>query len=112
MQTDIFPEMNTPGGGRIASPKLRQSLEQCEDFAGLEENTNRYDLLLLVKRAGKSAGFSPRMIALLDYYMSFTRDIDWEEGSRPIVFQLGPLSRVGLLFWQELGPLPFSQATQ
>lgn len=27
------------------------------------------------------------MIALLDYYMSFTRDIDWEEGSRPIVYQ-------------------------
>lgn len=87
MQTQIFPEMTTPGGGRIASPKLRQSLEQCEDFAGLEENISRYNLLLLVKRAGKSAGFSPRMIALLDYYMSFTRDIDWEEGSRPIVYQ-------------------------
>lgn len=79
--------MTTPGGGRIASPKLRHSLEQCEDFEGLEENINRYDLLLLVKRAGKKAGFSPRMIALLDYYMSFTRDIDWEEGSRPIVYQ-------------------------
>lgn len=87
MQTHIFQEMNTPPGGRIASPKLRQSIEQCEDFAGLEENVNRYDLLLLVKRAGKTAGFSPRMIALLDYYMSFTRDIDWEEGSRPIVYQ-------------------------
>ncbi len=87
MQTQIFSEMTTPGGGRIASPKLRQSLEQCEDFAGLEENISRYNLLLLVKRAGKSAGFSPRMIALLDYYMSFTRDIDWEEGSRPIVYQ-------------------------
>jgi replication initiation protein RepC len=87
MQTHIIPEMTTPGGGRIASPKLRQSLEQCEDFAGLEEKVSRYDLLLLVKRAGKSAGFSPRMIALLDYYMSFTRDIDWEEGSRPIVYQ-------------------------
>jgi len=87
MQTHILPEMTTPGGGRIASPKLRHSLEQCEDFEGLEENVNRYDLLLLVKRAGKRAGFSPRMIALLDYYMSFTRDIDWEEGSRPIVYQ-------------------------
>ena len=87
MQTHIFPEMTTPGGGRIASPKLRQSIEQCEDFAGLEENVNRYDLLLLVKRAGKAAGFSPRMITLLDYYMSFTRDTDWEEGGRPIVYQ-------------------------
>jgi len=27
------------------------------------------------------------MITLLDYYMSFTRDIDWEEGGRPIVYQ-------------------------
>ncbi len=87
MQTHISPEMTTPGGGRIASPKLRHSLEQCEDFEGLEEKVSRYDLLLLVKRAGKKAGFSPRMIALLDYYMSFTRDIDWEEGSRPIVYQ-------------------------
>ena len=83
----ISPEMTTPGGGRIASPKLRHSLEQCEDFEGLEEKVSRYDLLLLVKRAGKKAGFSPRMIALLDYYMSFTRDIDWEEGSCPIVYQ-------------------------
>lgn len=24
---------------------------------------------------------------LLDYYMSFTRDIDWEEGSSPIIYQ-------------------------
>lgn len=75
------------GGGRISSPKLRASLEQSEEFFGLEENTNRYDLLLLVKKAGKAAGFTPRMIELLDYYMAFTRDIDWEEGSSPIVYQ-------------------------
>ena len=87
MQTHIFPELNKGGGGRIASPKLRETQEQCEDFAGLEEGVNRYDLLLLVKRAGKAAGFSPRMISLLDYYMAFTRDIDWEEGSRPIVYK-------------------------
>ena len=74
-------------GGRIASPKLREAIELCEDFTGLEEGVNRYDLLLLVKRAGRIAGFSPRMIALLDYYMAFTRDIDWEEGSRPIVYK-------------------------
>lgn len=87
MQIDITHKINIPGGGRIASPKLRHSLEQCEDFNGLEENANRYDLLLLVKRVGKAAGFSPRMITLLDYYMSFTRDIDWEEGGHPIVYQ-------------------------
>ena len=87
MQSDISHQIQSPGGGRIASPKLRHSLEQCEEFDGLDKNVNRYDLLLLVKRVGKAAGFTPRMIALLDYYMSFTRDIDWEEGGRPIVYQ-------------------------
>lgn len=75
------------GGGRIASPDYRHSRAQSDDFRGLERNTNRYDLLLLVKRVGKLAGFTPRMIHLLDYYLAFTRDIDWEEGSRPIVYQ-------------------------
>ena len=75
------------GGGRIASPQYRQALAYCDDFAGLEADANRYELLLLVKRAGKAAGFTSRMIQLLDYYMAFTRDCDWEEGSRPIVYQ-------------------------
>lgn len=82
------------GGGRISSPKLRDTLANCEDFTGLEEGVNRYDLLLLVKRAGKQCGFSSKMIQLLDYYMAFTRDCDWEEGSRPIVYQ--SLSRTAL----------------
>ncbi|WP_386821018.1 plasmid replication protein RepC [Luteolibacter algae] len=81
-------------GGRVSSPKLRKSLEQAEDFLGLEEQTNRYDLLILVKRAGKAAGFTPRMTELLDYYMSFTREIDWEEGHSPIVYQ--SISRTAL----------------
>jgi len=85
--TFLLPIQTSRGGGRIASDRYRQSLDLCEDFTGLEENTNRYDLLLLVKRAGKLAGFTPRMIVLLDYYMAFTRELDWEEGSRPIVYQ-------------------------
>ena len=79
--------LNKSGGGRKASPELRKSLEQCEDFKGLEEHINRYDLLTLVKRAGKAAGFTKSMIDLLDHYMAFTRDQDWEEGRRPIVYQ-------------------------
>ncbi len=65
------------------SQRIKTSLQSLQ----APNNTNRYDLLLLVKRVGKNAGFTPRMIALLDYYMSFTRDIDWEEGSRPIIYQ-------------------------
>lgn len=82
-----LPSIRQSRGGRISSPRFRQSLEYCDDFAGLEEDQNRYDLLLLVKWVGKSYGFSSRMIELLDYYMSFTREIDWEEGSQPIVYQ-------------------------
>tara|TARA_R110001592_G_scaffold31482_1_gene110959 strand:+ start:34102 stop:35505 length:1404 start_codon:yes stop_codon:yes gene_type:complete len=74
-------------GGRISSSSHRKSYEQVEDFTGLEDNVNRYDLLLLVKRIGKQAGFTPRMISLLDYYMAFTRDCDWEQGSSPIIYQ-------------------------
>lgn len=75
------------GGGRIASPAYRQSLSYCDDFTGLESNCDRYELLLLVKRVGKAAGFSSRMIQLLDLYFAFTRESDWREGSRPIVYQ-------------------------
>lgn len=80
-----FPQSR--GGGRVSSPGYRQSLELSEEFAGLEEDVDRYDLLLLVKRVGKGAGFTPRMIQLLDYYMAFTRDLDWRTGGRPIVYQ-------------------------
>jgi hypothetical protein len=59
----------------------------AEAFEGLPQDVDRYDLLILVKRAGKGAGFSSAMIELLDYYMAFTRECDWEQGARPIVFQ-------------------------
>ena len=94
IQTHISEHATSRGGGRIASDRYRESQQLCEDFTGLEEDTNRYGLLLLVKRVGKLAGFTPRMIHLLDYYMAFTTEIDWEQGSRPIVFQ--SLSRTAL----------------
>lgn len=78
---------NYGGGGRVASQALRHAQRQADDFAGLETGVDRYALLLLAKRAGKLAGFTPRMLALLEYYLAFTREGDWEEGSRPIVYQ-------------------------
>lgn len=80
--------------GRTASDAYRESIAFCEDFTGLEEGADRYKLLLLVKKVGKHGGFTPRMIQLLDYYMAFTRDVDWEEGSRPVVYQ--SISRTAL----------------
>lgn len=87
MTYHLQPPTQSRGGGRAASPALRQSLQYAAGFTGLEETVDRYDLLLLAKRAGKAAGFTPRLLQLLDYYMSYTRDCDWEEGGRPIVYQ-------------------------
>lgn len=82
-----------PSGGRIASDALRQSHDLADDFNGLEENFTRFDLLNLVKRVGGHAEFTPREIALLEYYIGFTRDMDWEQGT-PICYQ--SLSRTAL----------------
>lgn len=89
--SQLIPSQSFPtasrGGGRISSDRYRRSLSQADDFTGLEAGVDRYQLLLLVKRVGKAAGFTSRMIQLLDYYFAFTRQCDWEEGARPIVYQ-------------------------
>ena len=74
-------------GGRISSPQLRKSIEQSEKFEGLEKNVKHFELLTLVKRSGKQAGFTSKMIELLEHYMILTRQIDWIEGSQPIVYK-------------------------
>ena len=59
-----------------------------EEFAGLEEGVNRYQLLLLVKRTASVLGVAPRAVQLLEYYLAYTRDSDWEEGAYgPVVYQ-------------------------
>ncbi|MBR9800424.1 hypothetical protein GYB59_01400 [bacterium] len=94
ISTTISEPAYSSGGCRVASPSFRHSQDFCDTFAGLEEGVDRYDLLLLIKRVGTYAGFTPRQIQLLDYYMAFTRGCDWEEGARPIVYQ--SISRTAL----------------
>ena len=108
--------------GRACSPKIRQSQTVTDEFCGLERTAKPYELLLLVKRVGKAGGFTTRMIHLLEYYLAFTREIDWQEGQYPIVYQtqtktamdLGiserqvqrlekALAEVGALAWQDSG---------
>lgn len=81
-------ELNTnheSRGPAAAAPQL--PTERDLDFTRLDRTVDRYQLLLLAKRVGKEAGFTPRMLQLLEYYLAFTTAVDWEEGSRPIVFQ-------------------------
>jgi replication initiation protein RepC len=87
LQAVTHQQLKSLGGGRIASDALRHAQRITDDFCGLEEGADRYGLLLLAKRAGKLAGFSPRMLTLMEYYLAFTRDCDWEQGSRPVVYQ-------------------------
>lgn len=74
-------------GGRVSSPKFRGLARISEDFNGLPQGVTHYDLLHLIKDVGPHAGFTPKMIALLEYYLRFTREGDWQEGGRPIVYQ-------------------------
>jgi replication initiation protein RepC len=85
-----------PAGGRINSPKLRGAARLINDFEGLPEGVTRFDLLRLVKQAGPFAGFSAKMVQLLEYYILFTRDCDWAAHGQPIVYQA--LSRTALEF--------------
>lgn len=111
-----------PVGGRKSSPQIRAMLEIAGEFEGLPEGTTKYHLLHLVKDVGPYAGFTRSMIALLEYYVMFTRDSDWTLGGRPIVYQSvvktaryfgvserqiqyleSALSNVGALTWHSSG---------
>ncbi len=76
-----------PVGGRVNSPKLRGAAQFIREFEGLPQGVTRFDLLKLVKHAGPFAGFSSKMIQLLEYYILFTRDCDWVANGQPIVYQ-------------------------
>ncbi len=73
------------------SPRSQQGTDNAEEgacFNGLPQGVGRYDLLMLIKKTGKVAGFKSRMVELLDYYMAYTRDSDWEEGAYgPVIYQ-------------------------
>jgi hypothetical protein len=58
-------------------------------FVGLPKGTSHYDVLVALKKMGRASGFSARMLDLLEYYMLFTKPIDWEQGSDtgPIIYQ-------------------------
>lgn len=79
-------QTNQPSGASAGA--VTQLLTKADlDLSRLDRTVDRYQLLLLAKRVGKLGGFTPRMLQLLEYYMAYTTAKDWEEGSRPVVFQ-------------------------
>lgn len=79
------PRIGPSGAGETGSNAPSRGVFP-DDFTGLEERADRYAILTTIKRLGKQAGFTPRLVALLDYFVAFTTDLDWEEGARPVVF--------------------------
>lgn len=84
---DTYQPATGISGGRRSSPKFRETIAIADDFKGLPEGTTHFDLLKLVKRAGREIGFTGKMVQLLEYYILFTKEKDWEDGARPIVYQ-------------------------
>ena len=52
-----------------------------------QSRAKAYIALTLLKRLGRKHSYNAQMINLLDYYLSFTKAQDWEEGSAPVVYQ-------------------------
>jgi len=79
--------MPPTSGGRISTPKFREASRQADEFKGLPEGVTRFDLLKLVKHAGREVGFTDSMIQLLEYYLLYTKEQDWKDGARPVMYQ-------------------------
>ena len=109
-------------GGRMSSPKFRDSLQRAEEFVGLEESIDRFYALKLIKKVGKELGFTSETTEMLEYYLIRTNEVDWTEGNQPICYQavittaqdLGiserqvrnrenALNRLGALTWADSG---------
>jgi hypothetical protein len=58
-----------------------------EDGAHSHSRQQAYYALTLIKRLGKHSGYNAQMISLLDYYLSFTRNADWQGKGAPIIYQ-------------------------
>ena len=74
-------------GSRITRKSYLELTKLSNNFKGLPEGVGRYDLLLLIKRVGRNLGFSTSLISHLEYLINHTRDSDWLDGGRPIVYK-------------------------
>ena len=74
-------------GGRISTPKFRETVRDLEEQPRLDQDVDRFTLLKLVKKAGRDAGFTAELIELLEYYVIRTQEVDWEQGEQPIFYQ-------------------------
>ncbi|RYE92285.1 MAG: replication protein C, partial [Oxalobacteraceae bacterium] len=76
-----------PGAGHRRVDERTASTERLADsFSGLPENISHRHVLTALKRAAPYIGIPPRLVHAIDTLMSWSREVDWAEGQRPIVF--------------------------
>lgn len=76
-----------PGAGHRRVDERTASTERLADsFSGLPENVSHRQVLTALKRAAPYIGVPPRLVHAIDTLMSWSREVDWSEGQRPIVF--------------------------
>ncbi|MES3093421.1 plasmid replication protein RepC [Sphingomonas aerolata] len=76
-----------PGAGHRRLDERTASTERLADsYSGLPANISHRHVLTAFKRAAPYIGIPPRLVHAIDTLMSWSREIDWREGQRPIVF--------------------------
>lgn len=104
------------------SESIRRGLQSERYFSGLPEGVTHFHLLRLVREVGHDIGFTASDVQHLDYLISHTREIDWQPGSRPVVYKAvakiarergiserqvlnreAKLNRLGALRWHDNG---------
>ncbi len=76
-----------PGAGHRRVDERTASTERLADsFSGIPANISHRHVLTAFKRAAPYIGIPPRLVHAIDTLMSWSREVDWREGQRPIVF--------------------------
>jgi replication initiation protein RepC len=76
-----------PGAGhRRVDERTASTGRIAESFSGLPGHVSHRQVLTAFKRAAPYLGVPPRLVHAVDTLMSWSREVDWSEGQRPIVF--------------------------
>jgi replication initiation protein RepC len=76
-----------PGAGHRRIDERAAATDQlASEFDGLPEDVSHRQVLTMFKRAAPYLGIAPRLVYVIDTLMSWTRQVDWSVGQRPIVF--------------------------
>jgi replication initiation protein RepC len=75
----------TPSGLRKLTPPMIDTIKSAERFGGIQETTP-VQVLGAFKAAAPHLGYRPGVVHAVDWLFRFTTALDWQPGSRPVVW--------------------------